>query len=624
VVAPRHPQGGEPQYAVRRNKELGSTAARIDGLHKTAIGARAAYDLQGALAHLREVVDLAKALTGEGVEFLEAYTQGHETDTAFLRPPLRWTPEAEKRLSVLERRARGHDGSAKPSVGRLSDTDIVVLKAKLLRAVKIGNDALLVIKGIEEEEAAVAGFLGYKKGAERRNELASLNEELRRTRAILREYPNNPALAGVTRPLLVTTEPRGARVFVNGELRGTAPREGLVVRFPVVGSHMVRAERTGYSVVTQAAPRDRIKLHIPLTRKWAWRFESEAKVLSMATGPRGLLLVANRDGVLAAVDPSSSLVTSDAKDSTWSLVTLNRTAGITSGIAVQGDAVYCGSEGLYALDVGERPEWRWDRPVSMGGRIPAPPVAGRVELLKKNLVFGTYTDAQGAGRVWAVDSASGQPTHWSPKMPAAEPAPTSAQILYRGNLLYVPFDNGVIHALQAASGEVAGSWKTGSRTRLTSIAWDGRHGWVGTGEGRLCRIDLDTPGSPARRFDVARSGLTDLVVRDRIAYCGDDSGHLHAFSLEKQAPVWPAFKGQGSVTAPPVVSDRRVYFATDLGWVYAVDRATGRLVNDLEEPIGWKFPLEQDVSGGLLFDGRYLYAGGLDGYVYAFDEQGNP
>ena len=75
------------------------------------------------------------------------------------------------------------------------------------------------------------------------------------------------------------------------------------------------------------------------------------------------------------------------------------------------------------------------------------------------------------------------------------------------------------------------------------------------------------------------------------------------------------------VDADPVAVAK---FATDSGWVYAVNRATGRLVDDREEPTGWKFPLEQDVSGGLLFDGRFLYAGGSDGYVYAFDEQGNP
>jgi outer membrane protein assembly factor BamB/tetratricopeptide (TPR) repeat protein len=612
------------RYEVGLCRELGRRAAEIEELHEEAAGGRADYDLDAARKKFGEAVSKAGALLGEGASFLEADTEDHDADIKLIKPPLRWTPEAEERLADLAERVGRLPEESSVSGRDLTEDDYLRLKEKLLRVVKVGSDARSSIEGIEKEEEAIRGFLRWKKGAETRSEVASIEEELRRTRAICREYPGNPKLAKVTRPLLVLTEPRGARVFVNDELRGTASREGLVVRIPVSGSHMIRAERTGYSVIPQIAPRDRTQLKLSLARKWAWRFESEAKVLSLAAGPRGLVLVGNRDGMLAAIDPSTPVTSGDTKDAAWSLGAGDRGAGITSGIAVFGDAIYVGSDSLSALDVKDRAVPRWAAPVSVGGRIRGRPTTGNVELLRKDLVFGTCVEGGRTGCVWAVDVSSGEPVHWSPARPAGGMVSTNARAFYREKTLYVPFNNGRIYALQAADGKAVGRWRTGTTGRLTSIAWDGRAAWVGTGTGKLCRVDLDTSDSPVRGFEVARAGLTDLVVRDGIAYFGDEGGYLHAFSLSREAPVWAPFKGQGGVMMPPAVSEKRVYFATSSGWVYAVDRATGKLVDEREEPTGWKFPLEQDISGGVLFDGRYLYAGGSDGYVYAFDEQGNP
>ena len=566
------------EYELKRAKEVSEAADKVIDLLEKAVRARADYDLDGAREKLKEVVVLADAALDEGKGFLEKGVQPSGID----------------------------------------------LKGALEGAAEARDIARSELEEIREETEAVNAFLKFKNKAEKRTEMASLAEELRRTLAIWREYPKNPGLAGVARPLLVMTDPRGAGVFVDSELRGTAPKDGLVIRFPLAGAHMIRAERSGYSVARQLAPRDRVELNLTLLRKWAWRFESEARILSLATGPGGLMLAANQDGVLLAVDPSSAVSAGGTKSEAWSSPTRHRLTGITSGIAVAGNALYFGCDDLYSLDVEGLPKRRWAEPVSVGGRILAPPTVGSVKLLGKDLVFGTCVDRESVGCVWAVESVSGQPAQWILARPSGGGASTRAQVFFREQKLYVPFDDGRVYALQAANGKVVGGWQTGAPVRLTSIAWDGRAGWVGTGTGRLCRIDLDTPGSPVQSFNVAESGLTDLVLRDGVAYFGDASGSLHAFSLEKQERVWPPFRGEGSVVGAPAVSDRRIYFATASGWVYAINRATGRLVDDREEPTGWKFSLGQNVSGGVLFDGRFLYAGGSDGYVYAFDEQGNP
>ena len=56
--------------------------------------------------------------------------------------------------------------------------------------------------------------------------------------------------------------------------------------------------------------------------------------------------------------------------------------------------------------------------------------------------------------------------------------------------------------------------------------------------------------------------------------------------------------------------------------VYALGR--GRARPGRRPPLIWRFDMGERGSGGVHFDGRYLYAGGTSGRVYAFDEKSIP
>ena len=226
-------------------------------------------------------------------------------------------------------------------------------------------------------------------------------------------------------------------------------------------------------------------------------------------------------------------------------------------------------------------------------------------------VFGTCVGADEVGAVWAVESKTGK-RRWHVK-PSSKRKPTRSRPFLQSEQVFVPFDDGQVYALQAASGAVRATWSTGSIAKLTSIVWDGRYGWVGRGDGKLVRLDLRDPKRPVRSFDVGMSVATELALHDGTVYFADSTGGLRAFSLEELDKAWKhPFVGEGRPRGMPAVSGKRVYFATDSGWVYALDRTTGKLI--------WKDRPCAGVRGGVLFDGRYLYAGGADRVVYAYDE----
>jgi outer membrane protein assembly factor BamB len=382
-----------------------------------------------------------------------------------------------------------------------------------------------------------------------------------------------------------------------------------VIRYPVGRPPEVGVRLLGYGSVDRVEISNTVSIEVKLHRAVSWRYDAGSAVRSMAMGPAKTLLVATRDGLLAAVDVGTAVAGSDQRSPAWVFRTNEPLVGIQSGIAVFDAQLYFGTSSVYALDLGAGIERRWAVPV--GGRVMAPVTAGKISLVAfGDFVFGTCNDARGNGTVWAIDNAKGV-VHWR-KQPSESKAGTKASALQQGAQLYVPFEDGKVYSFEATNGNVLGTWQVGSAGRMSSLVMSGGMAWIATGEGKVHALDLENPGRPARTFDSGWPISTDLAVRDGIAYFGDQRGNLTAVDLTTLKRVWEPFTGDGSVMGSLAVTDTTVYFGTSSGWVFAVERGTGALA--------WKYRIGQEIVAGAFFEGRYLCVGAADGFVYGFDE----
>ncbi len=125
--------------------------------------------------------------------------------------------------------------------------------------------------------------------------------------------------------------------------------------------------------------------------------------------------------------------------------------------------------------------------------------------------------------------------------------------------------------------------------------------------------------------------MRDLAVNqppafseDGCAYVPDRSGRLHGFDLSKKEKIW-AFntKCDGGVTSP-VISGNKAIFRDGDGYLYALDRKTGKPIWDLKK---WAFafkaepntiPSPQNHLPALSPDGT-IYVVGKNGTLYAVD-----
>ena len=108
--------------------------------------------------------------------------------------------------------------------------------------------------------------------------------------------------------------------------------------------------------------------------------------------------------------------------------------------------------------------------------------------------------------------------------------------------------------------------------------------------------------------------LTPAVVADKIFFCGDEAGVLHAVDSKTGKEIWKTFT-DAAIFAKPAYWNGRIFVASADGNIYAYDASTGRLL--------WKYQLAPakrfiNVYGKII--STWPLSGGLvvkDGVVYS-------
>jgi uncharacterized lipoprotein YddW (UPF0748 family)/outer membrane protein assembly factor BamB len=138
------------------------------------------------------------------------------------------------------------------------------------------------------------------------------------------------------------------------------------------------------------------------------------------------------------------------------------------------------------------------------------------------------------------------------------------------------------------------------------------------------RLERETPEFwPATTYTVPRAALSDPVSDGSSVYFGSADGHLYAYNMTEDRPLWrypTSETGLGAAVGRPAVSDGIVFFGTSAGQVRAV-RTLPPSGSYLEQPqmLWTSSAVGGGVSGSPSVLDSVVYVGGGDGRVYALN-----
>jgi len=208
---------------------------------------------------------------------------------------------------------------------------------------------------------------------------------------------------------------------------------------------------------------------------------------------------------------------------------------------------------------------------------------------------GTVVAATQGGRLFAVDERTGQ-LRWSRHAGPALPYNTypagawdiwASSPVISGTTVVIGGSDGVIYALDLASGKERWTVRTGGRVRATAAIADGTV-IVGSWDGRVYALDLATGAErwvhhtigdtlDSRKFGYDRRALqSSPAIMDGRVFIGSRDGGLYALDARTGERYWRATHRGSWVVGSPAVKDGVVYVGSSDGqFVQAVDAATG-------------------------------------------------
>jgi outer membrane protein assembly factor BamB len=203
----------------------------------------------------------------------------------------------------------------------------------------------------------------------------------------------------------------------------------------------------------------------------------------------------------------------------------------------------------------------------------------------------------------------------------------------QGDLLYVTTASGTVAALERASGSIRWRYEAGA-TAGSTPAVAGNIVVVATGDGRVHGLDA-TSGVRRWRTDPTRQSpfpwghesgdlyLSSPLLHGNAVYVGNGDGALYRLDLHSGRVVW-RLPTEAPVRSSPAYGNGTVYVGSADGSVYAADAETGAR--------RWRFDTEGRglISGDWGFDRRTVqsspaldattvYIGARDGFLYAID-----
>jgi outer membrane protein assembly factor BamB len=180
-----------------------------------------------------------------------------------------------------------------------------------------------------------------------------------------------------------------------------------------------------------------------------------------------------------------------------------------------------------------------------------------------------------------------------------------------GGVVYVGDDNGIMYAIDAATGTLR--WKISTPGPGTSIVArptvTGGTVYIGSENNDVYALDAAT-GAVRWKANTTGSVDSSAAVVAGVVYVGNDNNELFALDAVTGHVRWTLQTGD-NVTSSPAVSAGTVYVGCEDDFVYAVNAATGH--------VRWQRQTGGQVNSSPAVSGGTVYVGSDDRKVYALD-----
>ncbi len=151
-----------------------------------------------------------------------------------------------------------------------------------------------------------------------------------------------------------------------------------------------------------------------------------------------------------------------------------------------------------------------------------------------------------------------------------------------------------------------------SRIPASSIVESGNFVYFATSKGELVSVNMGIEGGRVDwKLPVNSNIDTTPVVKSSLIYFGARNGYIYAVNKNSGKVLWSKKLGTMIFKSKITVKSSRIYFGTIEGNVYSVNAKTGNVI--------WKKNLEGGIWGSVAVGNSYVYAGCEDGKVYALN-----
>lgn len=177
-----------------------------------------------------------------------------------------------------------------------------------------------------------------------------------------------------------------------------------------------------------------------------------------------------------------------------------------------------------------------------------------------------------------------------------------------GGIAYAGDSNGVLHALDANTGEEIWTFQGDSSLEMTP-AVIGTTVFIPSANGTLYAIDA-LNGNELWTFEKPLSDFATPSYNDGMLFAGSLDGNLYAIDASSGEEIWH-FAANGALSRCTAVADGVVYTGAEDGFLYAIDEKSGKEI--------WKYDTNQDIVGTPTIANGTVYVAKPGGPLFALN-----